>query len=223
MNKIIVCVIVLMLWVWNMCLNHPSYTQFEYSEVEHKFKTGDIILFHGLDNCVSIVIGCYYTHIGIIYVDADGQPYVLEAFNPQKMPYYPEANSSGIIMTPAARRLQTYRGYVFYKELEHPITDAGALATFARFIEFAHKNMFYECDVVSNGVAKLLFNDSLRLGTNCGELVYLSLIALGVLPSEEFDRNNKHHLLYLSNLRNVASNAYREPVYIMSNYFEVKK
>ncbi len=214
----VICVVVV--WIWYIYLCHPNFEEYEYSEIAGRLKTGDIILFHALDNCFPIGIGCYYGHIGLVYVAPDKQPYILEAFNPERMPYYPEANRHGIIMTPAGRRLQTFRGYTFYKELTTPIVDATTLTAFDDFVKFANRHMFYERSVVSNAITKLLFNDSLRLGTNCAELVYLGLIVLNILPKDAFDQNNKHHLLYLANLQETCTNSYKEPVYVMSNYFK---
>ena len=54
-------------------------TKDEYDDdLKHKFKTGDIILFHALDNINPIFIGTYFGHIGIVYIH-NGEPYLFEA------------------------------------------------------------------------------------------------------------------------------------------------
>ena len=212
-----VLVIIIIIWIYYIYLCHPDYNIYEYNEIKHKFKTGDIILFHALDNINPIFIGTYYGHIGIVYYD-DDIPYIFEAFNPETMPFYPKEYEKGIILSQLETRIKSYRGYCFYKELEISL-DEKCCNELKSFILFALNNMYYDVNVIQNGMNKILFNDTLNTGTNCGELVYLSLIKLGLLPTDYLYYNNKHHLLWLSNLIEVQNNKYKEPVYVLSNYF----
>jgi hypothetical protein len=218
-----ISIIVIICWIYYIYLAHPDYQSFEYDELKHKFKTGDIILFHALDNINPIVIGTYYGHIGIVWVDPDDQekvPYIFEAFNPKTMPFYPKEFSSGIALSSLEHRLNTYRGYCFYKELKSSI-DIHVQQNFKYFIEYAQINMYYNTSIFNNSISKLLYNENLHNGTNCGELVYLSLIKLNLLPMDYLYDNTKHHLLWLSKLGKISQkNKYLEPVYILSNYFK---
>lgn len=221
---IYIIIIILMTWVWYIYFNHPKYDVFEYSQLKHKYKTGDMILFHGLDNCNPIFIGTYYGHVGIIYIDPEDEtntPYIFEAFCPSTMPIFPQECKKGISISLLENRMKSYRGYCFYKELERPIQDVNLLFEFREFIAFSIENMYYDEQIVLNSISKILFNESLGYGTNCGELVYLSLIKLNLLPQEYFDYNNKHHLLYLTRLNKMHNNRYNTPVYVLANYFEL--
>lgn len=213
-------VVVVIVYIYYIYLDHPDFPVVEYSEVAKKFKTGDIILFHALDNINPVFIGTYYGHIGIVYIDPaqPHSPYIFEAFNPGAMPYFPPECKNGIALTSLEHRLNSYRGYCFYKELARPI-EPQIQESFGEFIDYALTNLYYNQAVISSGLNKLLFNQSLHMGTNCGELVYMSLIKLGLLDQDYFHSNRRHHLLWLSNLEWLKNNAYKKPVYVMSNYF----
>lgn len=218
-----ILIIVIIIWIWYIYLKHPKYKQVEYKEIKNKCKTGDIILFHGLDNINPIFIGTYYGHIGIVYIDPEDPeniPYIFEAFCPSTMPFYPSEFKNGIAISLLEHRLNSYRGYCFYKELNNPIQDNNKLLNFKEFINFALSKMYYEEKIFINCISKLLFNEALGYGTNCGEIVYLSLIKLGLLPEHYFRQNRTHHLLYLANIKVVFNNFYKEPVYVLSNYFK---
>lgn len=222
MTIIAVIIIILIIWVYYIYLAHPLYKSYEYYELKDRYKTGDIILFHGLDNINPVFIGSYYGHIGIVYVDPDNpdKPQIFEAFSPSKMPFYPKECSNGIVLADLEHRLNSYRGYAFYKELMFPV-EPELQRGFKELIDYAINNMQYNEAVIVNGINKILCNESLHNGTNCGELVYLSLIKLGLLSYNKVTENNKHHLAWLSTIKQVERNEYREPVYILSNYFKL--
>ncbi len=201
---------------------HPSFESYEFDELRHRFKTGDLILFHGLDNINPLFIGTYYGHIGVVYVDPEdtkARPKIFEAFNTSDMPFFPKECSKGIVISDLKHRLNSYRGYSFYKELVIPI-DVNIQNGFKSFIEYAIENMYYNKSVIINGINKLLLNECLCNGTNCGELAYLSLIKLGIIPREELHNNRRHHLAWLAGIENLSNNAYRKPVYVLANYFK---
>ncbi len=199
---------------------HPLYKCYEYTELKSRFKTGDIILFHALDNINPIFIGTYYGHIGVIYIDPDepNKPYLFEAFNTSTTPFYPQECSNGVALVELEHRLNSYRGYCFYKELVVPIA-VDLQYGFKEFITYAVANMKYNESVITNGLNKLLFNEPLHTETNCGELAYMSLIKLGLLPRQCASENRKHHLAWLASLIEVNGNRYLDPVYVLANYF----
>jgi hypothetical protein len=216
-------IIIVIIWVYYIYLMHPTFGSHQYGELRSKYKTGDIILFHGLDNINPIFIGTYYGHIGIVFIDPDepnSRPKIFEAFNTSTMPFFPRKCSKGIALSDLEHRLNSYRGYSFYKELVSPI-DASIQRGFKEFISYALDNMYYNESVIVNGINKLLLNETLRNGTNCGELVYLSLIKLGVIPRDELFNNRKHHLAWLAGIKHLANNGYKKPVYVLANYFKL--
>lgn len=217
---IIVIIFILLLWCWNFLWNHPNYKIKKWQEIESKCKTGDLILFHPLDNYNPIFIGCYYGHIGIIYRESpNSPPYLFEAWNPLGEKFYPYDFNHGMAFTDLYHRLISYRGYIFYKELKYNILPE-VNKDFYDFIYWAMGNMKYNPHVIQNGFKKLVFNDPLRINTNCSELVYLSLIKLGLLNKNKFIENRKYHLKWLSNLKDMDNgNKYLDPVYIWQEYF----
>lgn len=185
---------------------------------EAAFKTGDIILFHALDNINPIFIGSYFGHIGIVYVE-DGIKYLFEAFSPTHTPFYPSCFKGGVSLSLLERRLTSYRGYCVYKELKKPIADA-VCKDFKQFVTYAINNMYYDTRVLYKGLLKLLGNHPLDHGTNCGELVYLSLIKLGLLPMDVLNHNRKHHLRWLAQLTQLVGNTYKDPIYVLPTYYK---
>lgn len=218
-----IAVLVLIVWILYIYILHPAYPAYEYENFKKKYKTGDIILFHALDNINPIFIGCYYGHVGIVFVDPDDAtqtPYIFEAFCQNNMLFYPDECKKGIAFSQLEHRMATYRGYCFYKELEYTVSPE-VQRGMRDLIKYAIDNMYYNDAVFINAFKKIVLGDNLQNGTNCGELVYLSLIKLGLLPQEYLHKNRTHHLLWISNLVHVNANAYRDPVYILSNYFKL--
>lgn len=219
---VIIIILIKLIWCWNFLANHPTFEKQQYADIEPYCKTGDLILFHGLDNNNAVYIGCYYTHIGIIYRETPySRPYLFEAWNPHHDILYPNEVAHGMAFTDLEHRLLSYRGYVFYKPLEYEISQQ-TNEDFYKFIYWAMCHMKYNPRVISNGIKKLIFNDKLRTGTNCGEIVYLSLIKLGLLGLPRLYENRKHHLRWLSNLEQTDTyNKYLTPTYIWQDYFRI--
>lgn len=222
-------IVIIIIWIYYINLRYPDYPIVEYEDLKHKYKTGDLILFKALDNYNSIFIMSFYCHIGIIYIDPDDPeqiPYIFEAFAPDRMPFCPNENKNGIIIAPLESRLKTYRGYTLYKELiTTEALDKDIILGFKEFIDYAHKNMSYNISVFNNGFNKFLLNEEFNHRTNCGELTYLSLIKLGLLPMNHIEINKFHPLVWLSNLTELPNSRgyYAEPIYVLSNYFRPLK
>jgi hypothetical protein len=215
----IIIFIILIIWYWNFIHNHPKFPKIKYSDLNPK--TGDLVLFHGLDNMNAAFIGCYYTHIGIVYREsATSRPYIFEAWNQKHEILYPKEVSNGMAFVDLENRLNSYRGYVFYKPLAKPVSKQANLYL-RDFINWAMNNMKYNPDVFRNGINKMLFNDPLRIGTNCGEIVYLSLIKLGLLNISKFKKNRRYHLRDMCYLINTDANNWYLPIsYVWQNYFK---
>jgi hypothetical protein len=153
-----------------------------------------------------------------VYKEPNGELLLFEAFNNRTTPYYNKEHKNGVILADLENRIKTYKGYVFYKELAKPVKKE--LQTgFKNFIDYAINNMKYTDNIVTNFTKKIIINEELHTETNCGELVYLSLIKLGLLPSSCLDNNRKHHLVITAYITDLNDNKYKEPVYVLNNYF----
>lgn len=199
---------------------HPDYKIVTYNEIKDKVKSGDIILFASLDSNNQLFMMSYFTHIGVVYKkDEDSVPVLIESFNPYRMKFYPEENSSGIIDCDLEHRINSYRGFVLYKELEKPISKK-ANKDFADFIEYAKTHMEYDENVAQNEIGKILFGDPFTKKTNCGQFTTLILLKLNLLDFSHFRNTRKHHLLYTAGLTKVKNNVYKTPIYVYSEYFK---
>jgi hypothetical protein len=117
-------VLIIILYIYYVKLWHPDYKILMYKDIKHKAKSGDIILFSTLDSLNQIVMGSYITHIGVVYrKDQDSAPVLVESFNNFRMPFYPKEFKHGIATCDLETRLNSYRGYSMYKELDRPISD----------------------------------------------------------------------------------------------------
>lgn len=220
-NSIIIVLILLTLYAYNVKLDHPSYGITIYDHVKDRVKSGDMILFTSLDNYNQLLMGSYITHIGLIYrKDANSRPMFVESFNYATMPFYPKRFSSGIAICDLEHRINTYRGFVLYKELQYPISEQ-ANNDFWDFIQYALENMKYDPSVASNEMRKIIFNEPFTNETNCGQFTTLMLLKLGLIDFWHFYNRRKHHLIWTSKLKYLINNSYKTPVYIYSQYFSI--
>lgn len=219
---LIVLIIIVILWCWNFLWVHPAYDKVAYREIEPFCKSGDLILFHGLDSINAAYMGSYYTHIGMVYRSTPtARPLLFEAWNSSEEVLFPKEIGHGIAITDLENRVQSYRGYVFYKPLAHGITQDQNMRLHT-FMQWAYKNMYYNTRVISNGAKKILLNDPLRHGTNCGELIYIALIAMGILADARTTENRKHHLRWVCGLESTDNgNLYLPIKYIWQDYFKL--
>jgi len=215
--------VLIIFYIYNVYINHPKFDQIQYEMLreKNKFKTGDLILFHALDNINPIFMGCYYGHIGVVYVDPDDPeqiPYLFEAASARTMPLLDHHNENGIFVSPLENRLRKYRGFLFYKELSHKISKTVA-RDFKNFIKYAQDKMYYEYNVVRNGIKKGTC-ESPKNNTNCGEIAFLSLIKLGLLSIDRYNQRAFHHLKWMCKIKTLDNDmAYFKPVYIIDHPF----
>ena len=179
--------------------NHPNCNDIWLDDVIKNAKTGDIILFKATDNMNSSKIFCYYTHIGVVYKPMNSNPMIFEAAGTTGMTLYDHENKSGIFLTDLHTRLSRYKGYLYHKSLNNIISEENN-NNFMDFVLFAKKNMYYEYSVLWNGIKKGLGFENCGLGTNCGELTFLSLIKLGILDEKKYNSCIFHHLQWMSNI-----------------------
>jgi hypothetical protein len=216
MALMLVVLIVCICWFWHMTLNHPQFTRVKFEDAQ--FKTGDIILFHAYDNINSVFIGSYWGHIGIVYKDPDdpdSKPVIFEAARTSKMKNCHDYNKHGIMITDIASRIEKYPGLIACKSLNNPV-NPDIIRGFKDFMNYAKKNMYYNENIVHNSIQKKM-GGKFTNGTNCGELVVMSLIKLALLP--ETNEKMAHHLLYTAHLNQLQNNCYNNPVEITINPF----
>ena len=209
-----VLVVLMLAWVYYWCFNHPQLESERLVDLldKSKFKTGDLILFKAVDNFNGSLIMSYYGHIGIVYVE-DGIPYIFEAADTTHMNLDAGQNHKGIFMSPLEGRVKTYKGYTYYKELKTPLSPE-IVGEFKTFIEYCLANMSYETRVLSNGIKKGI-GEKIGLRVNCGELVFLSLIKLGLLPIENYEKKSFHHLNWMCTITDLTGNEYLAPVKLL--------
>lgn len=166
---------------------HPDYENIWLKDI--KFKTGDIILFKGIEHMNSAFIMSYFTHVGIIYVDENGNPFLFEAAHPDTI--WGNDDKKSIFLSNAIDRITKYKGLVFYKELDVELTNT---ANFKYFIDYALKNMFYKKNLLSETAYEWFCNVPCADNTSCGELVFLSLIYLGLIDEDKWKNRDFHYL-----------------------------
>jgi hypothetical protein len=219
MIAITAIVIILIIYIYLIKLRHPDYKVVVYNDIKDKVKSGDMIMFSALDGVNQIFMGSYYTHVGVIYRESpEATPKLIESFNPYRMPFFPKSASKGIISCDLEHRMNTYRGYVLYKELQKPISQKANI-DFKEFIEYAETNMRYDKNVIIGEIGKIIFNTPFSTETNCGQFTALILIKLGLISLSNFRNRQRHHLRYVCALDKLKNNSYKSPVYIYSEYF----
>ena len=206
LQSTIIIFIIVLIWFWYMEHNHPNFKETWIDNVLCAAKTGDLILFKATDNTNSSKIFCYYTHIGVVYRPDTGNPQIFEAAGTNGMDLYNSENHKGIFLTDLRTRLERYKGRLYYKHLARPISQNVA-SEFTEFIKYAHENMQYNYNVMTNGIKKGLLIEKCGNATNCGELAMLSLIKLGILDASRYNQRVFHHLHWMSNL-DEADNGY---------------
>jgi len=190
-----------------------------YIDIKDNVKSGDMILFSGLDGVNQLFMGSYYTHVGIVYKESpEAAPVLIESFNPGTMTFFPKKAKSGIISCDLEHRMSTYRGYILYKELQRPLSEK-ANRDFREFTEYAIKNMKYDKNVIMGEIGKIVFNTPFTTETNCGQFTALILMKLGLISLENFRNRQRHHLRYVCNLEKIKNNSYKQPIYVYSEYF----
>ena len=178
---------------------------------KQRFKTGDIILFQSNYEYYEPLVFSHYGHIGIIYL-YENIPYIFEASITSKIITNGGYNFNGIYCVPLIERLRRYTGRCIYKELAYSI-DKNIGQDFGKFIDYCLTRMAYDPNIYYSAI-KRGFGRHINHKVNCGELVFLSLIQLKLLPNIEYYRNVFHYLRWMCNIRHLHKNYYHTPIYI---------
>lgn len=220
-------IIILIIYIYSIQYDKGNYNQVFLDDVINDenviLKTGDMILFKAYNNFNSIYMGSYYGHVGIIYIDPDDAtqtPLLFEANGVEHMPLRDHHNKNGLFLTPLKDRIQKYKGRVFLKSLNKNI-DENVVRNFRAFIDYCICNMIYDKKVVKSTVKKVLGLERCKKNTNCGELTFLSLIKLNLLPISSYETSPSfHHLSYVTKLQHLHNNyKYFEPIEIIDHPF----
>lgn len=190
-------IIIILAWVYYFQYYKVDLDKHFLDDILPTLNTGDLIVFKAYNNFNSIVLGAYYGHLGVVYVK-EGIPYIFEANGVEHMPLKEHHSKSGIFLTKVKDRIQKYKGRVFLKRLSESVPCEN-IQPFDEFIKYCLDNFQYDTRLFRNAFKKAL-GDSCNDQTNCGELAFLSLIKLGILPIEEYDHWRVHYLNYITSL-----------------------
>lgn len=184
-------------------------------------KTGDMILFKAYNNFYSIIHGSYFGHVGLVFIDpldSYKTPMIFEANGVESTPLKEHHPRNGIFLTPLADRIKKYKGRCFIKRLKEPLSDI-QIKEFKDFIDYAKNNFQYDYCIGKNAFKKLLGYKRCDKNTDCGQLVFLSLICLNLLDINEYNTPIFNHLLYVNNLYKLKNNSYEDLEEIIDHPF----
>lgn len=221
-NIILIVLMIVLIMLYRSTIAVPNMPTIRYKKLrsEKRFKTGDIILFHAVDNCYPLIIGEYYGHVAVVWVDPDDPdktPYVFEAARTKGLNLEAEHNTNGIFLSPLDNRFNKYRGYMMYRELAKPI-DEKIVRNFKEFIEYSLSHMRYDDNYIPIAICHKL-GHGCDNNTNCAELVFLSMIKLGLLPLEAYDWCLGNYLSWVNHTRVFKKNRYLDDVYMIDHPF----
>lgn len=165
---------------------------------EIKFKTGDLLLFKATNNLNALMLGNYYTHIGMVVI-IDGVPAIFEAQNVEGH-YLPRRNNKrGIFLCNLKDRIHRYRGYVYHRPLNQEVHPA-QVGYLMDFINYALENMWYTSSVYATAIKKYMGAAACQSNTDCGQLVFLALIKMGLIDIEEYTIPRLNHFEHMCGL-----------------------
>lgn len=216
-TSICIFLVIFILYVYVMQYRKIDCKMRRYHDLQPEMRNGDIILFKAYNNLNVLAHGSYFSHIGMVY-HVDGVPHLFEAANPEGMHIMPYHNKCGIFMSPLYERISKYKGDCFIRHLNKPLNDIHT-HQLIRFIYHAITNMYYDKSVIKSGFSSL-FGKPCGKKTNCGQIMYLVLIAMGLLPMKYYRKNILHHLMFVANITDLSDGyEYEKPIKIVDHPF----
>lgn len=270
--SLIVSVFIITIIIWIYYFQFTSYETkykiFSTNLAKQRFlKTGDMILFKAYDNMNAPAIGCYFTHIGMVYrnctcgvyngmydnsdktnnnlhnnsndnindndhdviynntinsnnintgrkLECTCRPYLFEAMKVNQSTFNQELPKNGVYCTDLIRRIEKYKGKCYWKPLNHSISDK-LNADFKYFIKYCIANFNYDEKVFRNGTLKKIGYKTCDKDTDCGQIMFLSLMRLGLLDKDLYDEKIMHHLKWMCDIKELNNNHYRDPIEIL--------
>lgn len=216
----IILIILVILWIYFMQFHKIQTEKSIFIDdliKNNLLKTGDLILFKAYNNFNSIFHGSYFGHIGIIYIK-DGVPMLFEANGVEYMNLKNHHSKKGVFLSPVLERVNKYKGRCFLKQLDKPLSNT-VTAEFEKFINYCLENVEYDYNVISGGISRWLGISKCGKNTDCGQLVFLSLIKLRLINIEEYDVPRLHHLKYVCDLERLENNSYNSLIEIIDHPF----
>lgn len=211
MISVIIILIIIVIWVYYVQFRTiPVNKQLFVDDVINNdiLKTGDLILFKAYNNINSLFHGSYFGHIGIVYKPKGQQPMLFEANGIEFTPLKPHHNKNGVFLTPLADRVKKYKGRCYIKPLAKELNINHD--EFLSFIEWCIQNMYYDYNVIISGISKYVNARNFDLRTDCAQIIFITLIKLGLLDPSELDKKILNHLIYLSDLKKIKDNEYMD-------------
>lgn len=191
-----IVLIIVIVWVYLMQYSTLSVAIRKWKDIA--FKTGDMILFKAYDNYNSVFHGSYFGHVGLVFMH-DNIPYLFEANAKNIYTGVLSADGEGVYVSRLWDRIANYKGRAYYRGLVRGL-DALQLRLFSEFVSFSLANLYYDHAVILNGLRKYVGAKKCDFGSDCGQIVFLTYIKVGLLPESDYDLPIMHHLLYVTQL-----------------------
>jgi hypothetical protein len=217
----VICIIFIV-YLYNIQYKHIEYNTCFVDDIidSGTLKTGDMVLFKAANNFNCVVIGCYFGHMGIVYVGDDNEVYIFESNGIEHMSLKPHHNERGIFISKLRDRVKKYKGRAFVKRLNKSV-DPSLLPGFVDFMNYCLNNMYYDTKVIQSAFRKKFCGEKCHAGTNCGEIVFLSLIKLGLLSMDKYDWPIANHVKYMANITDLDYGySYAEPLEMVDHPFD---
>lgn len=210
-SKIVSGVIILsiIIYIYYIQFAIPVYPKIQLEELIKHVKTGDMILFKASNNFNSVKIGCRYTHIAMVYIPngENTKPLLFEANRTDGMNLLEHQNHKGIFVSPMLERLQKYKGYLYYRPINKKLTNI-MVSEMEIFIKYCINNMYYDTNLLQSALRNKFGKKRCDHGTNCGEILFLTLIKMGLIPISQYDMPKLHYLFNLSHNNLLLNNEY---------------
>jgi hypothetical protein len=213
---IIVIIIIIILYIYNVQFRVIPVNEQEFDKLE--FKTGDIILMKANNNYHSLIHGSYFGHVGMIYVDyenkfindidpSDSKNRNVFLFEANATKVYPYNGIKGIYISPLRNRLEHYSGNLYLKPLNKPL-DLPRIEAFKEFIAFSLQNMYYNHSIITNALLKVFGLKRCRFDTDCGQILFLALIKMKLIPFDEYYVARLNHLELIIKIKELIPEYY---------------
>ncbi len=184
---VMIVLTIIVIWYVYWEVNEPPHG-YHVKMTEHKWRDADIVFFKSCNNDLAHRIASHVTHVGIVIL-VDGIPYILEADKPT------DDNPRGIYFTRLKERILTYKGSIYVRCIIEKITTEQRDAL-CKFALFASDNLVYTLPTWKSMIKKVLHN-YLTTETNCAELVYLAMFAIGIIDPKVADQYILRYLNFL--------------------------
>jgi len=208
MNHTSLTIVMILIYIYFIQYYKISCPQYFIDDLlnQRYFKTGDLICFKAYNHFNAVFTGCYFTHIGIVFIDPNDPnqtPMLFEASTPVNSNLRPYHNQYGIYCTPLKERLIKYKGRCFLKSLNKNLS-INRINELKHFITYAIQNMQYDQHLFKSAFLKWIGYQNCNYNTNCGELVFLALLKLGLFDLSTFNNIKfPHHLHWLCYLKKI--------------------